>query len=279
MIRFWEFEKTSQPAFFLPDGDVIDYTTLSRDVGAFQNRLSGSNGLLGLKCTGQYRQYVAYIAALREGCPVVMLSADQFSQDTSLTLSWRYDPEKDHLEYDPAGDTVLLHPDLAILLSTSGSTGSAKWVRLSYTNIASNAASIASYLELTAQDCAPMALPFQYSYGMSIVNSHLAVGGALALIEGSILEDSFWDFFKKAGCTSLAGVPHSFDLLEKSYVPTDHLSTLRYMTQAGGRLSAEQVRYWAKRGATEGWSFFVMYGQTEAAPRISYLPPDMALQC
>ncbi|MCT8329199.1 AMP-binding protein [Albidovulum sediminis] len=255
---------------------MLSYRELGEDVEAFASRIAGEPGPIGIRCSGHYRQYVAYLAALNASCPVLLMGQDQDAETTGLSLAHLYSPATDELVRLGAAATDW-HPDLAVLLSTSGSTGSAKWVRLSYRNLASNAASIAEYLALGPQDRAPMALPFQYSYGMSVVNSHLAVCAAIVLTEGSVVDAGFWEIFERCGCTSLAGVPHSFELMEKARIRTDHLGSLRYMTQAGGRLDAARVRQWAERGRAEGWDFFVMYGQTEAAPRISYLPPAMAL--
>ena len=275
MNEFWGPPTSERTAFVLPDGSSVDYAGLAADIAAFRDRLTLGNGLIGLRCSGHYRQYVAYLAALQAQCPVLLLSEDQGAH-TGLTLSYLYDAAEDRLETFESVTAPAYHPDLAVLLSTSGSTGAAKWVRLSYANLDANARAIATYLELTPEDRAPMALPFQYSYGMSVVNSHLAAGGALVLTEGSVLEPDFWALFEQAGCTSLAGVPHSFELMDQGQIRTDHLKRLRYVTQAGGRLAPARVRAWAERGRQEGWSFFVMYGQTEAAPRISYLPPKRA---
>ncbi len=258
-------------------GQQISYRQLQDEVTAFAARLGQNPGPIALLCDGSYHQYVAYLAALNAGCPVLLMGADQTPASCGLTLRFAYDAKTDVL--DTISDAPLQwHPDLAVLLSTSGSTGAAKWVRLSYANLGANAGSIASYLTLTEQDRAPMALPFQYSYGMSVLNSHLAVGASVVLTDGSVVDQAFWQTFEATQCTSFAGVPHSFELMEQAQVPTGHLAALRYMTQAGGRLGEARVKAWVNRGQQEGWDFFVMYGQTEAAPRISYLPPDMAAQ-
>ncbi|MFD2858368.1 AMP-binding protein [Seohaeicola zhoushanensis] len=104
-----------------------------------------------------------------------------------------YSPGQDRLERLEPDPKPAWHDDLALLLSTSGSTGAAKWVRLSHANLAANANSIVEYLGLTEADCAPMSLPFQYSYGMSILNSHLAAGATLALSEGSVIDEGSGD--------------------------------------------------------------------------------------
>lgn len=261
----------------MPDGTSITYAQLSKDVEDFAEKLTDDRGLFALLCDGSYRQYVAYLGALNAGCPVFLMFENQSLEACNIALKYTFSAKENVLKRI-GGDTIDYHPDLAVLLSTSGSTGAAKWVRLSFANLAANSSSIAEYLSLTESDRAPLALPFQYSYGMSIVNSHLATGASLVLTQGSVVDKAFWRTFETTGCTSFAGVPHSYELMDQAQVSTNHLHHLRYMTQAGGRLDAQRVESWVKRGQEEGWDFFVMYGQTEASPRISYLPPSMALE-
>lgn len=170
----------------------------------------------------------------------------------------------------------MIHPELRLLLSTSGSTGARKFVRLSANNLASNSISIAKYLNLGPDDCAPTSLPLNYSYGLSILHSYLAVGASILLIDTPILSNAFWESFEKNNCTSFAGVPQSFRLLERSGQLFRKRSLLRYVTQAGGKFDAAEVQRWCNAGHRYGWSFFAMYGQTEASPRIAYLPPHLA---
>ena len=148
-------------------------------------------------------------------------------------------------------------------------------MRLSRENLGSNAAAIAEYLQLTSTERAITALPFHYSYGMSVINSHLAVGATLLLTDESVASPKFWEFFAKQGATSVAGVPYTFDLLDRIGFRDKDLPKLRYITQAGGRLAAEKVRAYAQWAKDRGVRFYVMYGQTEAAPRMSYVPPEM----
>jgi len=171
-----------------------------------------------------------------------------------------------------------LHPDLALLLSTSGSTGSPKLVRLSHENLRSNAEAIASYLQITPHDRAATTLPLHYCYGLSVVNSHLLSGAGLALTDRSVVDECFWQLFDEAGATSFAGVPYTFDLLDRSGFATRDLPRLRQVTQAGGRLAPPQVRRYAELGRRHGWDLVVMYGQTEATARMACLPPALATQ-
>ncbi|WP_170133890.1 non-ribosomal peptide synthetase [Palleronia aestuarii] len=228
-----------------------------------------------MRCDGTYRQYVAYLAALSIRCPVALVDGSAAGSGQAFPVTYDYSPGEDLLEIDE-GVPPEIHADLAVLLSTSGSTGAAKSVRLSHANIRANAESIIAYLGITGDDKAAMSLPFQYSYGMSVVNSHLLAGAEIVLMPGSVSSPEFWETFKSRGCTSLAGVPHTFDLIEQSRVDTSGLKTLRMMTQAGGKMPPAAIEAWSARSRAEGWSFVVMYGQTEAAPRMAYLPPEEA---
>ena len=139
-----------------------------------------------------------------------------------------------------------LHPDLAVLLSTSGSTGSPKLVRLSRANVVANARSIATYLGIRDTDRAITSLPLHYCYGLSVLNSHLVSGAAIVLTDLSVADGCFWDLASEAGATSLAGVPYTFELLEASGFGDRCVPSLRYLTQAGGRMDPARVRAFAR---------------------------------
>src|SRR5699024_920013 len=168
-----------------------------------------------------------------------------------------------------------LHPSLALLLTTSGTTGSSKLVRISAQNLQSNAASIASYLAIRPSDVAATTMPMHYCYGLSVITSHLLAGSSLLLTSLSVVDACFWDEFKRAGATTLAGVPYTFDLLDRVGFARMDLPSLRYLTQAGGRMPPAQVERYAALGRRNGFDLFVMYGQTEATARMAYLPPDL----
>lgn len=171
-----------------------------------------------------------------------------------------------------------LHKDLALLLTTSGSTGSPKLVRQSRKNIAANAASIAKYLELDASERPITSLPMQYTFGLSILNSHFSVGAAVLLTNRSLFEKEFWEFFQKEGATSISGVPYTFEMLKRlSFFQMD-LPSLRTMTQAGGKLAPRLHKEFAEFAAETGRKFVVMYGQTEATARMGYLPAADAIR-
>ena len=170
-----------------------------------------------------------------------------------------------------------LYPDLALLLTTSGTTGSPKFVRLSYDNIISNAKSIIEYLDINPDERAITSLPMSYSFGLSIINSHLMSGASVILTNDSIIQRSFWETISSLGVTSLSGVPYTYEMLKKIKFFGKDYPSIRTLTQAGGRLSPDLVMEFAKYCEETNKRFFVMYGQTEATARMSYLPCDLAL--
>ena len=171
-----------------------------------------------------------------------------------------------------------MYPELALLLTTSGSTGSPKLVRQSYTNIESNAQSIMQYLELDETERPITMLPMNYTYGLSVINSHLLVGATILMTDESYAQKKFWDFFKSQGATSIVGVPFTYEILKKLRFFRMELPTLRYMTQAGGKLLPELHKEYAEYAIANDKRFYVMYGQTEATARMSYLPYKRSLQ-
>lgn len=169
------------------------------------------------------------------------------------------------------------NPQLAVLLSTSGSTGSEKLVRLSKANLKANAVSIASYLKIESCDRTLLFLPLNYSFGLSIVNSYLLQGALIVLCPYSIMQRQFWQMLKDEAITSLSGVPYSFDMLLRLGFLRQTYPSLTVITQAGGHLNTKRQEAVARYCQEHGIRFYVMYGQTEASARISYLDPKLAL--
>jgi long-chain acyl-CoA synthetase len=162
------------------------------------------------------------------------------------------------------GQAPALHPELAVLLSTSGTTGSRKLVRLSKDNISSNACAIARYLELRPDDRSITSLPFHYSFGLSVLNSHWAAQASVVLTTDSVLQASFWETMRTNAVTSMAGVPYTFEMLERVGFRSMQLPHLTTLQQAGGALDEKLVRHYAEHMARRDGRMFVMYGQTEA---------------
>ena len=265
-------------------GRSVSYRELADSVEVAARALGSVRRLVGLETENTLPSLVVYLAALAAGHPLLVLPPGG-GQGSEALISV-YDP--DVIARARAGESVLdvrregtrheLHQDLALLVSTSGSTGSPKLVRLSADAIQSNAGAIAQYLHLRPSDAAATTLPLSYCYGMSVVNSHLLVGASVVLTDLSVVDPCFWELARTENVTSFAAVPYTFDLLDRVGFEDMNLPSLRYITQAGGRLDPARVRSYSELGWRQGWDLFVMYGQTEATARMAYLPPDQAAE-
>jgi acyl-CoA synthetase (AMP-forming)/AMP-acid ligase II len=286
MHEFWSFEgqQPARPALALPAGPGLTYGELSDKAdfwaGQLRQLTSGRRCVVAIELDVDPDSIAAYLGALRAGYPILVLEPGQIVTSSRIMAAWTPEicipagadvPVLTHL---PDAEAPEPHPDLRVLLSTSGSTGDPKLVRLSAGNIAANARSIADYLGLTPEDRAATTLPLHYSYGLSVLNSYLSAGASLLLQRQSVIEPGFWSDARTAGVTSLALVPHQIELLYHSGFTGAELPSLRYLTQAGGKLSPHLARRFTAMSRENGWQLFIMYGQTEAAPRISYVPPD-----
>ena len=162
-----------------------------------------------------------------------------------------------------------------MLLSTSGTTGNPKFVRLSLDNLRSNAVSIAEALAITPDDRAAANLPLHYSYGLSVLNSHLARGASVVLTEEGLVAPGFWSVVREQACTSLAGVPYSYQMLDRLKLDQLNVPGIRTLTQAGGKLGPDLIARFHQVMLGRGGRFFTMYGQTEATARIAILPSEL----
>lgn len=283
-----------RPALVDADGHRMSYSELASAADAFGARLrdvSGqTRGVLALEMSSTIEAFVAYVGALRADWPVILMAEgtlrgtgggftssviDTFTPDLLYSVGPTQKWTLEKSPGDSAGDTPAVHPELAVMLSTSGSTGSAKLVRLSKTNIDANAGSIREYLSIESDRVAITNLPGHYSYGLSVVNSFLKSGAKIVLTSASVVDTGFWDLVASEGVTDLGGVPYTYELLERIDFRNKAPGSLKVLTQAGGRLSQERVLQYAEFAASHGLKMFVMYGQTEATARMSYLPPEL----
>ncbi len=166
---------------------------------------------------------------------------------------------------------------LAAIIYTSGTTGKPRGAMLSHHNIRANTASIVEYLELTAADRMMVVLPFYYVYGLSLLHTHVAAGGSVVLDNRFAFPGVVVRAMQEHAVTGFAGVPSTFAmLLHKSNIARATLPALRYVTQAGGPMPPARLQEWLR--AVPGVPFFVMYGATEAAARLAFLPPSELLR-
>ncbi len=277
----------------------------SEDVSITYKELDGSaknlsdmlslqkKGLIFLFTTNNIESVVTYVSSLKSGNAVLLLD-EKLNDEIRNDLINNYKPDiiissnktipehysfsfnYESLNFLKRSETIQrnIFPELCVLLSTSGTTGSPKLVRLSYRNIQSNAESIAEYLKITEAERPITTLPFNYSFGLSIINSHLLKGAAIVLTEKTVFFRDFWNLFNECKCTSFAGVPYTYTMLKRIGFEKIGLPTLKYFTQAGGKLSEEFIKHFNDYAIANDKKFFVMYGQTEATARITYVPPE-----
>ncbi|WP_457256562.1 AMP-binding protein [Pedococcus sp. P5_B7] len=268
-------------AVYAPSGDLT-YLELAAAVREAARQYSATRQLVLMAAENTADWLVTYLAALSRGHVVLLVPGDRPEHVAGLveryrpgTLvqragsTWTVRAQDGAPEHD-------LHPDLALLLTTSGSTGSPKLVRLSHDNLDSNATSIVQALALTERDRAMATLPVHYSYGLSVVHSHLACGASLVLSDFSVVDPCYWELFRRSGATGLSGVPHTYELLERVGLAEMDLPGLRTITQAGGALPLATASRFRALAAERGWRFSTMYGQTEATARMAVLPPALA---
>ena len=287
---FWQLNtNTAQDiALIDPVFGQVSYADLRRDVANaatilkdHADRLGTGRLLVAIELSARSPVIAAYLAALTAGHVLLIAAPDTFCNANSLTDI--YAPNLiitmsgDRCITTPASDRAAdMHPDLSLLLSTSGTTGDPKLVRLSSENLSSNAAAIAEYLGLRADDRAVTTLPLHYIFGLSVLNAHLQAGAGVVLTDLSVTDSRFAPLFTLWRGTNISVVPHQIDLLLANGFQPNSLPGLRHIAQAGGKLAPAKVREMATLARQGGWSFFVMYGQTEASPRMAYLPPDLA---
>ncbi len=261
------------------DGRRLTYADLAHAADAFAARLSPDARLVLIEGCNEIEAVAAYLGVLRSGRVALLHPQGPDAQASRIARAFAPDATYTRIAgawvLEQSGASTPCHPDLALLLSTSGTTGATKLVRLSRAAVDANARSIAEYLELNPAERPITSLPIYYSYGLSVLNSHLEAGAAILLTSRSVVDDEFWRFAAAHDATSLAGVPHTFELLERGDLLARAPQSLRTLTQAGGRLPPQAIAYPQAEMEKRGGRMFVMYGQTEATARIAYLPPHL----
>lgn len=258
------------------------YVTLATAVRRVAATIASERkSLVACLCRPNAESVIGYLAALAAGHAVMLLDGGADAATTSALID-RYQPE--YVLRDGQCETRAgthggeLHPDLAVLLCTSGSTASPKLVRLSARNLDANAAQIIEYLEIDSEERALQSVPFHHAYGLSVLNTHLVAGATVVLTPQSIIRPELWDVARRYECTSFAGVPYTFAILAKVGMERFHLPSLRTLTQAGGPMAPARVLDFAALMRDRGGRLVVMYGQTEATARIAYLPPGRVFE-
>ena len=299
MKKIWEFEKHAENTALIDDkGQSVTYQRLKEASDSVAEPIEERSLVFSL-CSNEIGSVIGYVGFLNNGIVPALLNAN-LDEDLLQSLlglylpAYVWLPEEQAKKYEKYpvitrsyGYVLLktgydrkypLYPDLALLLTTSGSTGSPKFVRQSYVNIKANTDSIVKYLELNSSERPITTLPMNYTYGLSIINTHLAVGATLLLTDKTLMQKEFWLFFKEQKATSFGGVPYTYEMLDKLRFWRMDLQYLRTMTQAGGKLTPELHEKFARFASENNKKFVVMYGQCEATARMGYLPPEYAVE-
>lgn len=299
MQSVWNLTQSGNRVAVLDEyGHRLTYSELE-EAGLALTEAVGGRCLVFCLCRNGIGSLVGYVGSVNNGIVPLMLSADL--EDGLLnTLLQTYRPSFVWAPIDVTGLPPSMEPvyeafdyqllrtgcdvdyalnvELCLLLTTSGSTGSPKLVRQSYANVRSNAESIVEYLRLDESERPITTLPMNYTYGLSIINSHLMVGATILVTDKGLMQREFWSFFKEAGATSFGGVPYTYEMLDRLRFYRRDLPSLRTMTQAGGKILPELHKKFAQYATENDKQFVVMYGQCEATARMGYLPADRALE-
>ena len=249
-----------RPACITDDGASTSYAALAAMADALGSQVQPRSVGFCL-CDNNRPSVPAYLGLLRRRAVPVLLSATlhptalaQLLDDYRPVYLWLPQARADTVIGTPLhrqdGYVLLqtthapyeLHPALALLMTTSGSTGSPRLVRQSYRNLDSNAAAICQYLGIRQADRPITTLPMSYTYGLSILNSHLLQGCTILLSARTLMEKGFWELLKNQHATTFGGVPYVYEMLRRLRFQRMDLPSLTYLTQAGGRLAPELSR-------------------------------------
>ena len=169
-----------------------------------------------------------------------------------------------------------LHPDLSMLMTTSGTTGSPKLVRHKYGNIENNAKNVAKVFGWTPEERGIIDLPMQYTMGLNVINSHIYAGATVLLIEVNLMSPKYWAFIKEQKGSNFTGVPFSYEILNRLRFWKMDLPYLTTMAEGGGKLSDTLFKTFADYAVEKDKRFFATFGTTETSARLAFLPPEQA---
>ena len=262
------------------------------------NKVTGlfkKKSLVFFKGENDIDSIIAYLGLINANCTLLMLDAN-INESSLLILFKKYQPDfffcnstlcnlhfikEDFKTIKSFEKYVLIQKknsqenpiseDLMLLLPTSGSLGSPKYVKLSYENIYENTNSISKYLKINENDRTITSMPMTYSYGLSNLNIHLFNGGSIVVNNKSFFDRVFWTTFNKSKVNNFSGVPYHYEILDKMGLNKILSKQLKFITHAGGQLNWKLTKKILEKCLELDIQFYTMYGQTEASPRMSYL--------
>ena len=282
-------------ALVTQENESIDYKSLLNFSEIILKKIK-SRSLVFLVCGNNVESIAGYISFLRSDCVITLVDEKQNYNNLSNLIKI-YKPEIIFIKKSKIliegykliitfknfyflqrknKNKVNLNDELSLLISTSGSTGSSKQVRISHKNLSKNTKSIVKYLKISEHDNCITTLPMSYVYGLSVINTHIYTGGSIVLNEHSILYKNFWTLLAKHRVSNFAGVPFTYQMLDRINFYNKDLKHIKYLTQAGGKLDKELNKKILKKFCNKNRDFIVMYGATEATARMSYVPKNFS---
>ena len=290
----WNLAKHSSRVAFVDEKKNYTYSQILFLSNKIKKKLSKKKNLTFILCQNSIGSILAYISSvLNKDVPLFIDS--EITKDHLSGLIERYKPKfiwvpnknkflprlkkykkiftllKYQLYKSKKNTNYKIDKNLCALASTSGSTGNPKYVRQTYKNIKSNIKSIVNYLKINNKSVTITTLPMSYTFGQSIINTHLVMGGKIILNNHSILQKNFWELLRQNKISYLYGIPYTFELLDKLEFFKKKKDFLKCIAQAGGKLSNELQKKILNFSIKNKNKFFIMYGQAEATTRISYV--------
>jgi len=271
----------------------ITYSNLIEKINIIKKNIP-ERSLIFLIAQNTVAPLIGYISSIKNNCVIMLVDIKTNAADVTNLIN-KYEPSfliapndwiKNYKEikfklleniYDYSVCKTLfkvsinIHDDLCVLLPTSGSMGSPKFVRLSKENLKANADSIIKYLEINSKERAITNMPYSYSYMLSIINTFIEAGGSIFVSNHSVIQKEFWNEFRENNISSLSGVPYIYEIFIKLGLKNIYIPSLKMLTQAGGKLNQKSTEKIIDFCNNNDLKFISMYGQTEASPRMTYL--------
>lgn len=293
---FLELDKKEKNNISLIDSDGVQatYGDILKFSDALREVISGRT-LVFVLCNNCVGAAMGYLGALTNRIVPLMLSVSMDKELLERLIDlyhpryiWKpidFVSEQEEILFNQYGyaliatglDAYQMYDELSLLLTTSGSTGSPKLVRHSYKNLEAQARNISAFFNLDETERPMLDLPINYTYGLSVLNSHLYAGATVLLTSLNALDPEYWEFFNKNKATSITNVPYYYEILKKLRFFRMNLPSLRILSQGGGKLSEKLHKEFAEYAQDTGKRFIVTYGQTEGSARMAYLPSEYAL--
>ena len=276
--------------------NYISFGELDKQSDKLAKKLNKKN-LAFLICENEIESILFYLSSLKNKCALVLLEKN-ITEFNLNSLIQQYEPKYifknkknkikcknftkkeiflNYLIFENKNKlNINIHKNLKILISTSGTTGNPKYVKLSEQNLGSNIKSIITYLKLDRYDSTITTLPMNYVYGLSIINTHLFVGGKIILNDFSVIDKRFWELIANHKITNINGVSYLYEIMDKIKFLDKDLSYVKFFTHAGGKISRQLQKKLIDFCIKNKKKIFFMYGAAEATARMGYVPWEYA---